>query len=514
MKCRDVKVVKQPYFVCCMILALTFLCIGCQDQELSQGELSNDAITFALYNIGDDNLSSSSKKRAVEKPIILVNEDGTDSLALYLTIADTIDWGEPILHADKDVTRGTPINNDNMVSKCSGEIALDAFYKNETYIEDVILLNSLTDVHTQVVHYWPIAKDAKISFWSYHPKEIDEAADAAFTINNDAASPSLSFYYNQEGSDSKLVDVKEQKDLFLAYAHQGKEQGKVNLQYNHALSAIRFIAGKVLAGTVENISLSDVYAAGKLTYQPNQATKLTWELDNSSKSTLDQDLNVEIKENMSGTPTQPITSDANETTFLLIPQPTTGKILTITYLRPDGVHDVYKATMPDGAWEIGKAYTYTLKLMDGLSIEATAENVVNKVINGVEITNTYNKPCYVRAMIVGNWVDEADNVAALFNPNEVNLKITAGNSNYERATNWDTYWLYDETANVYYYKKPLLSTKHTEVRLFNKFTNPITHADGLELDFVVLVQAVEAEADKTSVKAAWGNTVADQLDPL
>ena len=296
MKCRDVKVVKQPDFVSCMILALTFLCIGCQDQELSQGELSNDAITFALYNIGDDNLSSSSKKRAVEKPIILVNEDGTDSLALYLTIADTIDWGEPILHADKDVTRGTPINNDNMVSKCSGEIALDAFYKNETYIEDVILLNSLTDVHTQVVHYWPIAKDAKISFWSYHPKEIDEAADAAFTINNDATSPSLSFYYNQEGSDSKLVDVKEQKDLFLAYAYQGKEQGKVNLQYNHALSAIRFIAGKVLAGTVENISLSDVYAAGKLTYQPNQATKLTWELDNSSKSTLDQDLNVEIKE--------------------------------------------------------------------------------------------------------------------------------------------------------------------------------------------------------------------------
>ena len=206
MKCRDVKVVKQPYFVCCMILALTFLCIGCQDQELSQGELSNDAITFALYNIGDDNLSSSSKKRAVEKPIILVNEDGTDSLALYLTIADTIDWGEPILHADKDVTRGTPINNDNMVSKCSGEIALDAFYKNETYIEDVILLNSLTDVHTQVVHYWPIAKDAKISFWSYHPKEIDEAVDAAFTINNDATSPSLSFYYNQEGSDSKRTE--------------------------------------------------------------------------------------------------------------------------------------------------------------------------------------------------------------------------------------------------------------------------------------------------------------------
>jgi hypothetical protein len=67
---------------------------------------------------------------------------------------------------------------------------------------------------------------------------------------------------------------------------------------------------------------------------------------------------------------------------------------------------------------------------------------------------------------------------------------------------------------MYYYKKPLLSTKHTDVRLFNKFTNPITHADGLKLDFVVLVQAVEADAGKVSVKAAWGNTIASQLDAI
>jgi hypothetical protein len=225
-------------------------------------------------------------------------------------------------------------------------------------------------------------------------------------------------------------------------------------------------------------------------------------------------MDVAIKENLSGNPTQPITSDAEGTTFILIPQTVTGKVLSITYLRPDGVRDVYTATMPASSWEIGKTYTYTLKLVDGLSIDAVADNVADKVINGVEITNTYTRPCYVRAMILGNWVDADNNVAALFNSDEVNMKITAGNSNYQRATNWDTYWYYDEATNMYYYKKPLLSTKHTDVRLFNKFTNPITHADGLKLDFVVLVQAVEADAGKVSVKAAWGDAIASQLDAI
>lgn len=513
MKYRNERIRILHRIVGCVMSALTLICVGCQDPELSQDGLSKDAITFALYSNSNDEEESSTMKRAPQRPILLINEDGTDTLALYMTIADSIAMGEPVQQSNQGVTRGTPITNDNLMSQCSGKIALDAYYKNETFIDDAIVFDS-NGAHSQVVHYWPLAKDAKVSFWSYHPKEIDEASDAAFTIVNDAVAPSLSFYYNQEATDDKLVDVKEQKDVFLAYAHQSKEQGTVNLQYNHALSAIRFIVAEALAGTVENITMTDVYAAGRLTYEPNNTPNLTWQLDNSSKSTLDQDLDVVIKENLSGNPTQPITSDAEGTTFILIPQTVTGKVLSITYLRPDGVRDVYTATMPASSWEIGKTYTYTLKLVDGLSIDAVADNVADKVINGVEITNTYNKTCYVRAMILGNWVDADNNVAALFNSDEVNMKITAGNSNYQRATNWDTYWYYDEATNMYYYKKPLLSTKHTDVRLFNKFTNPITHADGLKLDFVVLVQAVEADAGKVSVKAAWGDAIASQLDAI
>ena len=50
--------------------------------------------------------------------------------------------------------------------------------------------------------------------------------------------------------------------------------------------------------------------------------------------------------------------------------------------------------------------------------------------------------------------------------------------------------------------------------LFEKFTNPIHHSEGLKLDFGVFVQAVEAESDKASVTSAWGETIANSLEAV
>ena len=158
---------------------------------------------------------------------------------------------------------------------------------------------------------------------------------------------------------------------------------------------------------------------------------------------------------------------------------------------------------------MGKTYTYTLKLMDGLGIDASGEVKTD----GVAIENTNKKTCYLRAMIIGNWVDAEGNVAAIFNPEEVDLAITSTNTNYQLASNWGNFWYYDAVNNLYYYKKPLPEGQFTEVKLFDQFTNPKDRtSEGLKLDFVVLVQAVEADADKASAKAAWGDGVAGVLE--
>ena len=293
----------------------------------------------------------------------------------------------------------------------------------------------------------------------------------------------------------------------MAYTRESKGSSSVGLNYTHALSAIKFVAGKALAGEVQNITISNVYAGGTLTYTPYGTSKLIWDLD-EAKYTLNQNFAQDINEDLSGDSSQDITKDINNTTFMLLPQPLEGKVLTIKYRREGETEArTYTANMPQGNWVAGKAYTYTLTLMDGLGIDIEA-------IDGINIKNTYNKPCYVRAMIIANWTDDDGNIAATLNPDEINLKITPENSNYQLNANWETNWFYDAATNIYYYKKALLKTERTEVKLFDKFTNPYPHPEGLKLDFSVLVQAVEAESTKSSVTSAWSSAIADQLESL
>jgi len=505
MRYRNRKIRILHRFLYNLLFTLAFICSGCQDKELVHSEQGTDVITFALYTNNEDNSSFSPMTRTVEQPLVLVNEDGTDSLTFYLTITDTIDLGQSSYRKDSVITRGTPITPGNLTALCSGEIALDAFYQNNPFIKDVIEFNAAGEAHTGTTRYWPNNQGAQVAFWSYYPKEIGSATD--FAINHDT--PSLSFYYNQKGTDGKLIDVTQQKDLFFDYVCQGKEDGVVNLHYQHAVSAVRFVAGKTLAGTIQNIKLTNVYGGGTLTYTPGTTTVLNWALD-AELATLDQILDVKIDENLIGDPSQAITSDDAATTFLLIPQPVNGKELSVTIKRADKTV-TYSAPMPEGVWEMGKTYTYTLKLMDGLGIDASGE-----VVDGVEIKNTNKKTCYVRAMIIGNWVDSEGNIAAIFKPEEVNLKKISTNGNYKCATNWNEYWHYDAVNNLYYYKKPLPEGQFTTVKLFDEFTNPKDRtSEGLKLDFVVLVQAVEADADKASAKAAWGeNDATSQLEPI
>ena len=149
--------------------------------------------------------------------------------------------------------------------------------------------------------------------------------------------------------------------------------------------------------------------------------------------------------------------------------------------------------------------------MDGMGFEIEPPTTTNNTINGIEIKNTYNKPCYIRAMIIANWVDSEGNIAAIFYPSEIDLKITASPSNYVKGENWDNNWWYDEDANIYYYKRPLQKDGNP-IKLFETFTNPKPNTEGLNLDFTVLVQAVEADNNKTYVKTAWGEKIYQILE--
>ena len=483
-----------------LTIFVSLLLLSCQNRELSPTEAITDAIRFSVSS----NAGYSATTRAAGESLVLMSDDYTDSLLIQLS---DISDGQ-----DATITKGTAVTSSNL--KLYGEkIAIRAFYENEQFVSDVFVFDQDGSVRTSIPCYWPTAEDAMVNFWSFHPKEIADAPD--YTVSNDASTPSLSFHYNQKkAGEDILVDVTEQKDMFMAYARQGKESGSVDMKYIHALSSIKFQAGKALSGEVQNITISNVHAGGTLTYSPNEPDKLTWDLDDE-KYTLNQDFAQGIGEDFTGDLSQGITKDIENTIFMLIPQPLAEKTLTIRYLK-DGETQAktYTASIPGEKWEPGKLYTYTISLMDGfgVDIETSTQPSSTSVIDGIKINNSYNKTCYIRAKIIGNWVDEDGNVAAILDPDEVNLKISGGNSNYQLSADWGNHWFYDTDTDIYYYREPLKKTESTAF-LFDKFTNPnpIQHSEGLKLDFVILVQAVEAESDKTSVKAAWGENIASEL---
>ena len=480
-----------------LTIFVSLLLLSCQNYELAPTEAVTDAITFSVSS----NAGYSASTRAGGESLVLISDDYADSLLIQLS---DISYNQ-----DAPITKGAPVTNNNL-NLYGEKIALKAFYENEQIVNDVFVFDQNGSVRTSIACYWPVAENAMVNFWSFHPKEIAQAPD--YIISNDATAPSLSFYYNQKKAGENihiLVDATEQKDIFMAYARQGKESGSVDLNYIHALSSIKFQTGKALSGEVQNITISNVYAGGTLTYSPNGSDKISWDLDDD-RYTLDQDFAKGIEEDFIGDQSQGINRDIDNTIFMLIPQPLAEKTLTITYLREgDTQAKTYTANIPGEKWEPGKSYTYTISLMDGfgIDIETTSQPSGTSVIGGIQIENSNNRTCYIRAMIIANWVDEDGNVAAILNPDEVNLKISGGNSNYQLSADWGNYWFYDTNTNIYYYKKPLKKTEST-ASLFEKFTSPIQHSEGLKLDFVVLVQAVEA----TSVRTAWGETIADILE--
>ena len=199
-----------------LVILAGLLLLGCQKEEIAPNKPIGDSIIFSLSSIAGSSQGYSASTKAAENTMVLKSEDGTDSLIINLaSITET----EEI--TDTATTKGSPVTNNNIIDICGGNIALRAFYKNEQFVDDILVFENDGSARTSNASYWPSAEDAMVDFWSYHPKGIDQNQN--FSISNITDSPSLSFYYNlkKEGEEI-LVDATEQKDLFLAYTRESK----------------------------------------------------------------------------------------------------------------------------------------------------------------------------------------------------------------------------------------------------------------------------------------------------
>lgn len=192
-----------------IILVLVLSLFSCQKEEVAPNNTKKDSITFSISGNAGGGQSYSVSTRAAGEPLVLVSEDGTDSLVFQLTVTDTVQ------------TKGTSVTTDNLAELCADNLAIMAYYQNVKFIDDVLVFENDGSARTSTASYWPTAEDAKVDFWSFHPKDI--AGSNNITINNDADSPSFAFHYNQENENTgMLADVTEQHDMFMSYTDKGR----------------------------------------------------------------------------------------------------------------------------------------------------------------------------------------------------------------------------------------------------------------------------------------------------
>lgn len=245
---------------------------------------------------------------------------------------------------NRPITRGTQIsetNKTNMetfaISAYTNAIGTPDFMYNET----VTLNKDEGRWYPTGTYYWPAKK--QLSFYAWYPSAAD---GMTLTDNTHPGAPVMTYIVPD--------DVKKQQDVMSAVVI-GKDNptladgfATTDLTFNHALSAVKFVAGDDLPNcVVKSIKLDGVRYKGTYTLGTD-----AWTLtDDTQAFTLR--LNKVVAGNGGA-----ITEDGKGETLFMMPQ-TLSDDVKIEVVLNDGTADfTVGASIGGTKWEMGKTYTY------------------------------------------------------------------------------------------------------------------------------------------------------------
>ena len=244
---------------------------------------------------------------------------------------------------NRPMTRGTQISETNKTDMET--FALSAYTDatgtpDFTYNETVTLNKDEGRWYPTGTYYWPGKK--QLSFYAWFPSAAD---GMTLTGNTDVGAPVITYTVPD--------DVKKQQDVMSAAAI-GKDNptadgfATTDLTFNHALTAVEFVAGDDLPNcVVKSIKLDGVRYKGTYTLGTD-----AWTLtDDTQAFTLR--LNKVVAGNGGA-----ITEDGKGETLFMMPQ-TLSDDAKIEVVLNDGTADfTVGASIGGTKWEMGKTYTY------------------------------------------------------------------------------------------------------------------------------------------------------------
>lgn len=362
--------------------------------------------------------------------------------------------------------------------------------------------------------WWPANKkpwDMKTSltFEAYYPKEC-----SARTFTN-LSGKKLDFSYTLPAAGGDQADL-----MFAYYSGSGSDNtlgagstvlpGTAKMTFTHALTCVRFKIGTMVdVLKIKSIELKNVYASGSCTVSTENAPAYVWTPGTANKT-------VSTTKDFALPETTLQLKDDPDYTFLLIPQDLAVNPVTLTIVITAESGDHTLSVVLDGTqtrskgtgteWEAGVVNTYVLGY-DGEKVTVAVDDDVDGLVKkNLAISNTGTSDAYIRAAIVGNWVDASGFIVADWDETQGTFADFPG-------TNWVKVGAY------YYYQNPVDKavddSTPTEItdKLFSTYTAPSTvPVEGATLNISIIVQGVKYDSAKAKVTDAWGATVASHLN--
>lgn len=299
----------------------------------------------------------------------------SDGLSIPLYIHTYITDRKP---TEEVVTRSTPVNeySDFKAANASDGFGVTGFSSTgETHIPEFSAAKPISggDVWgTDPLTYWPKA-GKKLRFVAFAPLAAlstgTESATEPMTDLNIGLVKTTFSYTVPNGTSGH--DAERQPDLMFATNFcdkSGSDNGKVPMNFKHALSAIKFAVRDVVDGVVESISISGVAGSGKCTYNYD-TQEFAWSEQGAAERTYSQTFNYKVDgvaSSPSGESSDVVLNDRMpEKTFMLIPQeiPSDAEIAVVFKRGKDGQTFTLRGKIIDSKvmrWEPGKEYVYTI----------------------------------------------------------------------------------------------------------------------------------------------------------
>ncbi len=296
--------------------------------------------------------------------------DKTLYLHTYVT-----DYGD----CEETVTKSAPVNEYSGFKAANGSdgFGVTAFFPNGggKHIPSYTAVKprSGSDVwSTAPLYYWPqVGKELR--FFAFAPVSVTEPVEVApvSSVTNLIVTNTQATFNFKTPSGTGNNDAESQPDLMFATNicdRAGSDNGKVPMNFRHALSAIKFAVSDVVGGTIESISILGVAGSGKCVYDFS-TEGFTWSDYGAPESSYSQTFDYKVT-GVSSTPSDGSSDVAlndrmPEKTFMLIPQdiPADTKIEVVFKRDKDGRTFTLRGKINDNKvtrWEPGKEYVYTI----------------------------------------------------------------------------------------------------------------------------------------------------------